>query len=194
MSKTKNIDRVSPYFEACVNDAVLVTLEVNEKRSVQYLKITPLVVKFTDGYIEINEETGKFVIKKENIKKISQYGIEKLEIGLIQTPSGGGAVSYLSMMRTLVRLEIFSKYNESEVWVCDALSLVPEIFKWLQSHQIIWEDSFGLEEIFEEDHENTLLYIKENFKQLLAQARNKEKYQEVYVPYRETKRKTVDED
>lgn len=183
MSKTKNIDFVSPYFEAVQENAVMVSIIINDKRKpAKAYKESPWVIEFIDGYIKVEAEENGFRPKKENVKRIARYGIEKMELGVVQK-SMGPALSRSAMRRTLLRLEVDLKYGETEVWICDSLSLVPDIFEWLWDNEVTIIDPFDLKKMFEEKAD-PIAYLKDSFKEL---AQGKDKYEEVYVDYREVK-------
>lgn len=183
MSKTKNIDFVSPYLEAIQESAVMVSIMIGGKRRpAKAYKESPWIINFTEGYIEVDEEGKGFRPKRENVKKISRYGIEKMELGVIQKPMGP-SMGRSATRRTLLRLEIDLKYGASEVWICDGLSLAPAIMNWLTSNEIPIIDPFNLATLFTEK-EDPAAYLKENFKEL---AQGKEKYAEVYVDYLDVK-------
>lgn len=190
MSKNKNIDFVSPYFDATRESAVMVSILINGKRRpVKAYKEGPWIIDFTDGYILVEEEGKGFRPKRENIKKISRYGIEKMEMGVIQKSMNPG-INRSAMRRTLLRLEVDLKYGSSEVWICDGLSVVPDILEWLAVNEIPLIDPFNLTELFAEKEE-PIVYIKDAFSKL---SQGKEKYAEVYLDYRDVKPLSKEED
>lgn len=179
MSKNKNVDMYSPFLAGVKNDAVLVTIIIEgERYPSKMFKQTPWYLVFEDDYIKFVEEKGKEV---EVLKKTAKYGIEKVELGVIRRPSGGGLYGYLLLD---LRVELFFKYDtESIVVVCDAFSFAEGLFQWLEKNEIPVVDPLDMRGLLNKELDKPL---REYLLEILTDTSN-EKYKYTYKNMRDPK-------
>lgn len=197
MTKESHIDLYLPFTEAVKNNATIVTILINGKRFPhKAFKATPWLLTITDDGWEIGEEKGLlnlFRLKTNSLKKISKFGIEKVEIGLVQKAEGGDVSLITSAqgggrlrvsLQTVLRLEIHFKYDDSIVLLCTEYDPAPQMIQWLEENEIPVADPFQLKELFQQKLDcPPATYIHQNFSTMLESVSD-EKYKIVYKNYR----------
>lgn len=170
MSIDKNIDLFSDFEIAVKNNATFATFEINGKKYPTIrLKQTPWIAFFSDNQLEILER--KFNSKNIKIMTFNISKLEKVEVSLAKTFLGSGPGIFMTpMIITKVKLH-FKEEHSPIVLLCETFEMIPEVIQWFRARNVVVEDLFSLEKIFEEvDSKKLQEYIHEKYDEIVGKS------------------------
>ncbi|NRD79004.1 hypothetical protein HPT25_16695 [Bacillus sp. BRMEA1] len=169
MSIEHNIDYYSDFRNAIMNNAVMVSIDLNNT-------IYPKkAYRNTNWLLKLNESRFEFTDKRNgnSLLTIDMNMINQVEIGLAQTFLGEAAGIFMNTV-LLSRVKIDYNNGEKIIVLCESLEILSKLFHFVQKSNMNFTDLLNVQSELNNVTDSELReYLTKNYQKLLKQSNYK---------------------